>query len=282
MRTHSVVGGGGTRLHVEETGTPGGRPILFIHGFSQSHLAWGAQLESDLGDEFRLVAPDLRGHGRSEKPRDAYGDGRLWADDIRAVIDALGLDRPLLCGWSYGGIIIGDYLRAYGEDAIGGVHLVGAATKLGSADALALIGAGFLELVPGLCSTDAEESVGALATFLRRCVHEEPPAADFYRMLGYNAVVPPHVRAGLLGRAVSNDDLLPRLRRPVLITHGDEDAIVLPAAAEHHARLVPHARVARYPGVGHAPFWEAAPRFNAELRAFARALREPQVAGSRA
>ena len=282
MRTYSVTGGGGIRLHVEETGTPEGQPILFIHGFSQSRLAWSKQLESDLGDEFRLVALDIRGHGLSEKPRDAYGDARLWADDLKAVIDTLGLAQPILCGWSYGGVIIGDYLRAYGEEAIGAVHLVGAATKLGGEDALALIGGGFLTLVPGFVSTDAEESIEALATFLRLCVHDEPPAQDFYRMLGYNAIVPPHVRQGLLSRALTNDDLLPRLRRPVLITHGDEDAIVLPAASDHHARLVPHARVLRYPNVGHAPFWEAAPRFNADLRAFARSLRDTPAATHRA
>ena len=269
MRTHAVTGGGGIRLHVEEAGNPDGQPVLFLHGFSQCRLAWGKQLASDLADDLRLVAPDLRGHGLSDKPRDAYGDPQLWADDVRAVIEALGLERPILVGWSYGGLVIGDYLRAYGEDRIGGINLVGAATKLGSEAALAVVGPEFLALVPAFCSTDAEESVRGLEAFVRLCVHGEPDPRDLYVVLGYNAVVPPHVRQGLLSRALDNDDVLARLSHPVLITHGVEDRVVLRAAAAKHAGSIPHARTSSYPGVGHAPFWEDAERFNRELRELA-------------
>ena len=51
---------------------------------------------------------DLRGHGLSDKPRDAYGDSRLWADDVASIIDALNLDRPVLSGWSYGPLVTMD------------------------------------------------------------------------------------------------------------------------------------------------------------------------------
>ena len=79
MKHHRITGGG-TQLHVAETGNPDGRPILFIHGFSQCSLSWGRQLSSDLADDDRLIAMDLRGHGQSDKPRDAYGESKLWAD----------------------------------------------------------------------------------------------------------------------------------------------------------------------------------------------------------
>src|SRR5215207_7412082 len=131
MERTYITGGGGTRLHVVETGNPRGRPILFLHGFSQCWLTWSRQMESDLAQEHRLVAMDLRGHGLSEKPRDAYGDSRLWAEDICAVIRSRGLERPVLCGWSYGALVILDYLRHFGEAGVGGLHLVDAITKLG-------------------------------------------------------------------------------------------------------------------------------------------------------
>jgi non-heme chloroperoxidase len=92
MKNHSVIGGGGLKLHVQETGNPDGKPILFIHGFSQCRLAWNKQMHSDLATDFRLIAMDIRGHGLSEKPRDAYGDSRMWADDVHAVMAALRLD----------------------------------------------------------------------------------------------------------------------------------------------------------------------------------------------
>lgn len=62
-------------------GVPDGSPILFIHGYAQSHLAWSAQYESALAGEFRMVAMDLRGHGDSAKPltQTFYTDSSLWA-----------------------------------------------------------------------------------------------------------------------------------------------------------------------------------------------------------
>jgi non-heme chloroperoxidase len=266
MRTHTVTGGGGCQLHVEEVGNPDGRPILFIHGFSQCRLSWSRQVQSDLADDFRLVAIDTRGHGLSDKPRDAYGDSQLWADDIQAIITTLALDRPILSGWSYGGVIICDYVRTYGEDRIGGINLVSAITKVGTDPALSVLTPEFQALVPGFFSNDAMESVGALEALLRMVFHEVPSPTDFYAMLGFNAIVPPYVREALFSRSLENDDLLPRLRKPVLITHGQDDAIVLPAAAEQHAAATSHARLSLYPRVGHAPFWEDADRFNRELR----------------
>jgi pimeloyl-ACP methyl ester carboxylesterase len=65
---------------------------------------------------------DLRRHGQSEKPRDGYADSRLWADDVDAVIQALKLDRPVLCGWSYRPLVILDYVRHYGKEAVGGMN----------------------------------------------------------------------------------------------------------------------------------------------------------------
>jgi pimeloyl-ACP methyl ester carboxylesterase len=266
MGTYTVTGGGGCQLHVEEAGNPEGRPILFIHGYSQCRLSWSRQMQSDLADDFRLVAIDNRGHGLSDKPRDAYGDSKLWADDIQAVITTLGLDRPILSGWSYGGVIIFDYVRTYGEDRIGGINIVAAISKLGTERALSVITPEFLALAPGFFSNDAMESVGALEALLRMVFYEVPAPADFYAMLGFNAIVPPHVREALFSRSLENDDLLAQIRKPVLITHGQDDAIVRPTAAEQHAAAIPHARLSLYPRVGHAPFWEDADRFNRELR----------------
>jgi non-heme chloroperoxidase len=101
-RNHRVTGGAGVTLHVEETGNPAGHPVLFVHGLSQCRLAWDRQLRSGLGRDLRLVAMDLRGHGLSEKTRDAYGDPSAWAADIHTVVTELGMERPILCAWSYG------------------------------------------------------------------------------------------------------------------------------------------------------------------------------------
>jgi len=147
MKIHTVQGGGGLRLHVREWGHEDGPPILFLHGWSQSHLCWDKQYESPLRDEFRIVACDLRGHGMSEAPPGPgpYTDATLWADDVAAIIDQLRLNRPVLVGWSYGAFVICDYIRAHGQGRIGAIDFAAGAVKLGETAFGALIGPGFLD-----------------------------------------------------------------------------------------------------------------------------------------
>ena len=269
MITHTIVGGGGLKLNVYEAGERDGRPILFIHGFSQSARAWRRQMQSDLARECRLVAMDIRGHGSSEKPRGVYGDSRLWAEDVHAVITTLGLHAPILSGWSYGGVIMSDYLGAFGEDHISGTQWVGAVSRLG--DPLVqggFLGAEFLSLVPGFFSERVAESAEALERFLRLSVHHESSVDDFYSFLGYNTVVPPHVREGLFTRSLDNDAAVQRLRKPMLLIHGERDRIVSPRMSTHLRALGRDAELSMYPDVGHMPFWEAPDRFNRELKNF--------------
>jgi non-heme chloroperoxidase len=268
MKHHTIIGGGGTRLHVVEAGNPRGQAILFIHGFSQCWLAWERQLNSDLARDFRLVAMDMRGHGASDVPRDAYSDSRLWADDIDAVIRELALNRPILCGWSYGPLVILDYIRHYGEERISGIHFVDAITKLGSEAALSVLTPEVLALVPGLFASDAEESVRTLQSFLGMFFAREQSATDLYTMLGYNASVLPSVRQALFSRVFDNDDLLPKIHKPVLITHGAADAVVKKEVVEQHRASIAHAQIDMMADAGHAAFWDDAPTFNARLAKF--------------
>src|SRR5258708_786032 len=63
MKSHMVTGGGGARLHVVEAGRPKGPAMVFIHGFSQSSLAWTRQLNSQFADSYRPLALHMRVHG---------------------------------------------------------------------------------------------------------------------------------------------------------------------------------------------------------------------------
>jgi non-heme chloroperoxidase len=272
MKSHKITGGGDVQLHLVETGNPKGRPIIFIHGFSQCSLAWSRQFNSDLAETYRLIAMDMRGHGLSDKPREGYTDSKLWADDVNAVIHALNLDHPILCGWSYGPLVILDYIRHYGDDAIGGINLVGAVTKLGTEQAMSVLTPEFLALVPGFFATDGEESVRSLKSLILMFFAQEPPAQDLYLMLGYNVSVPPYVRQALFSRSFDNDDLLPKIRRPVLITHAADDAIVRSAAVDQHKAGIAQAQIEMMRNVGHACFWDDAATFNRRLRAFAGSL----------
>ena len=267
MKAHTVRGGGGLRLHVREWGRPDGPPILLIHGWSQSHLCWARQYESALAEEFRLVAYDLRGHGMSEAPLgpDHYTDGRRWADDLAAVIDQLGLDRPVLVGWSYGGYIICDYVRAHGQDRIGAIDFVGAVTTLGEAAFGTLIGPGFLDHVPDATADDLPSNIWAMRAMVRAFPARPLPPDEVEPLLCSSMTVPARIRASLLAREIDGDDVLRTLRVPLLVTHGRADTVVLPAMAEHVLATCPTAEPSWYDGAGHTTFLEVPDRFNREL-----------------
>jgi non-heme chloroperoxidase len=275
MQVHTVTGGGGLRLHVREWGDPTGPPILFIHGWSQNHLCWASQYESSLADEFRLIAFDLRGHGMSEAPLEPayYTDGRLWADDLAAIIDHLALDRTVLVGWSYGAFVICDYVRAHGEDRIAAINFVEGVVKLGSAAFGTLIGPGFLDNFAGATADDLPTNIAAMRSFVRACLATPLPAADVETALCWNIVVPARVRANLAAREIDDDDVVRALTVPVLVTHGRADTVALPAMAEHILATCPVAEASWYDGVGHAPHLEDSDRFNRELAALTVRLR---------
>jgi non-heme chloroperoxidase len=218
------------------------------------------------------VAFDNRGHGMSDKPLEPrhYTDGRLWADDVAAVLEQLQLERPVVVGWSYGGFVICDYLREYGEDAIAGVHLVGGAVSLGESAFGTFIGPGFLEPFADIVSDDLSANIAGLRRFLHGVPARPLPPADLEAALVWNAVVPPPVRANLGARTIDSDDVLARLTVPTLVTHGCADSVILPAMAEHVLAACRVAEASWYADEGHAPHMEAPERFNDELAAFVR------------
>jgi pimeloyl-ACP methyl ester carboxylesterase len=272
MKRHTVPGGASLRLHVREWGQADGPAILFIHGWSQNHLSWAKQYDSSLADEFRLVAYDLRGHGMSEAPLEPehYTDERLWADDVKAIIEQLGLDQPVLVGWSYGALVIADYVRAHGQDRISAINFTGGAAKLGEAVLGTMIGPGFLDHFADITGDDLPTRIAAMRSFVRACVVKPVSADDVETAACSGVVVPAAILANLAAREIDSDDVLGALTVPLLVSHGEADSVALPAMAEHILATCPTAEASWYDGVGHVPHLEEPERFNSELAALAR------------
>ncbi len=112
----------------------------------------------------------------------------------------------------------------------------------------------------------------SLDSLIRLCFATELSAMDRYLMLGYNLSVPPYVREAMFARSFDNDDLLPRLEIPVLITQGDKDAVVKSSVIDQQMARIAHARVRPIENAGHACFWDEAPAYNRCLREFSEAM----------
>jgi hypothetical protein len=128
-----------------------------------------------------------------------------------------------------------------------------------------------------MASDDLATNIAATRAFLRDCFSKQPSQDEFEMMLSFNMMVPPKVRLGLSNRPLEVDDLLKSLRLPVLVTHGSEDKNSNLIAAEYTAKMIPGAKLSVYQGIGHSPFFEDAPRFNAELAAFVRQRSEGEL-----
>jgi non-heme chloroperoxidase len=250
----------GVRLSVRESGPVDAPAVVLVHGWAQSGEVWPAQ------PLLRTFAVDLRGHGGSEVAEGGYRDSAVWAADLKAVVDHVG--RPVvLVGWSYGGVVIADYLRFYGTARVSGVVLVGAVTELGSGRPGGVTGKVMRAALPAAFSDDPGVAVPALSGFCR----DQAPGLSgevVQRMVGTALRVPPRVRRELFRRDVDSAVVLKSVDKPTLVVHGTADEVVDPAAGEYAAALIPGADLRRYDGVAHSPFLEQPERFAADLSGF--------------
>jgi pimeloyl-ACP methyl ester carboxylesterase len=119
--TDRAVPGDGVTLHARDWGD-GGRAVVLLHGLASNARIWDGVASRLAGAGLRAVALDLRGHGESDQPDDGY-DFAAVCRDLRAALDDLALDRPVLVGHSWGANVALQY-AAEGSGGLAGLALV--------------------------------------------------------------------------------------------------------------------------------------------------------------
>ena len=272
MQTRTVDLGGVT-LIVDETGH-GGRPVMLVHGFTASADEVGGVL-GPLGDRgWHAVAPDLRGHGRSDRPTDpdAYSF-ELLAGDVVALADDLGWERFALLGHSMGGAVAQLVALGHPERL---TALVLASTFHGP--------------VPGITSelvelgrwVVREAGMGGLADAMEARRAENPESVAAVERLqeaapGYAedsrarlVATSPDMWMALAPRFVEQDDRLERLATlevPTAVIVGELDGTFFDDC-RRLAAAIPGATLTVIPGAGHVPqleqpeaWWAAVSQF---------------------
>jgi pimeloyl-ACP methyl ester carboxylesterase len=253
-------------LDVAYTDEGGGAPLLLVHGFPLSRLAWGRQVEAFKG-ECRVLAPDLRGLGESEATPGAVSMAS-FARDLHALLEALQVGPVVLAGHSMGGYVALAFAHAYPE-ALRGLVLVG--TKAGADTPEAA--AGRRALADKVRVEGVEAVVGAMAPKMLAAAHTDAALAEVVR--GFMAASRPSgVMAALLGMAGREDagPWLASIKVPTLVVAGAEDTIIPPAESEALTKAIPGARLALVPEAGHLVPFEQPEAFNGLLRAFLASL----------
>ena len=93
----------GFRMHVAEAGDPSSDPLFLLHGWPQHWWCWHKVIPA-LSEHYRVICPDLRGHGWSDAPQTGYDKPQLMSDVV-ALLDAMGLDRVRLVGHDWGAMV---------------------------------------------------------------------------------------------------------------------------------------------------------------------------------
>jgi pimeloyl-ACP methyl ester carboxylesterase len=269
-----VEGYGGVPLNVMTAGDPNNPGILLIHGMAQASQAFRLQFESDLADEFYLVAFDMRGHGLSGKPwqPELLTPSQAWAGDVAAVMAVTGLTKPVVVGWSYGGFVVSDYVRHYGVDNLAGVNLVGSLGGLvprspfpPSDDIKEM-----LENSARTRSMNMQDNIVAAnntaATFFTDTMTETDKDAQ----VAMGLMMPAYVRRAMAGRKLDNTDIVDQMNIPMLLSRGSGDIMMPANDSEVAMNTLSDAEFSFYEDTGHLPFFQHPERYNKELAAFVR------------
>jgi len=259
----------GVQVYVEDLNPQGAHTILFLHGWPLNGNAYEYQLEHLPKMGFRCLAMDTRGFGRSDRPWHGYDYNRL-ADDVRAVIDAFGLEGITLAGHSMGGAIAIRYMARHGGKGVSRLALFGAAAP------------SFVRR-PDFPYGKTRDEVNALIeqgyrsrpTMLRAFgdmffYRYVPPAlGDWFFGLGLEAAGWATMQCLVTLRDSTMFGDLGRVRVPTLILHGVHDMICPFALGEMQHRGIRGSTLVPFEESGHGLFWEQREKFNSELAGFA-------------
>ena len=240
------VPAGDVELAVDVRGE--GLPVLFVHGFPFDRTVWRHQLATL--SRVRRIAPDFRGVGDSGAPPGADGYSLTrYADDLVAVLEAVGVRQAVLCGLSMGGYVIFELLRRHPERV---KALILADTKPEPDSTEAKRGR---EELTQVAQRDGQDAVieRLLPRLLAAATQAtQPEVAGQVREMAHRWSVPGLVGAlRTLRDRPDSTDTLRDVRVPTLVLVGSEDQIAPPDTARAMAQLIPGAQCHVVPAAGH-------------------------------
>ncbi|PKG23894.1 alpha/beta fold hydrolase [Niallia nealsonii] len=252
-------------LYVEDIGE--GQPIVLIHGWPLSQQTFEYQL-NELPKHARVVAIDLRGHGKSDCPIDGYTYDRM-ADDIRAVIDALDLNNIVLAGFSMGGPIAVRYMTRYAGYRVEKLVLMAAAAPVFTQRVDYPYGMKKAEVDELIQQIEADRPL-ALAGFGKKFFNSDisKPFSNWFQQIALSASSYGTIQAAV---SLRDEDLrieLPAIQVPTLIMHGKKDQICPFEFALEMGELLPNAKLIPFENSGHGLFYDEKEEFNNQLVQF--------------
>ena len=267
----------GVEIFYKDWGPRDAQVIFFHHGWPLSADDWDAQMLFFLGQGFRVVAHDRRGHGRSTQVWDGH-DMNHYADDVAAVVKELGVEGAVHVGHSTGGGEVVRHIARHGEDRVTKAVLIAAVPPLMVKT----------ETNPEGTPKSVFDDFQAKLAANRAQFYHDVPAGPFYgfnRLLAKSSepVIRNWWRQGMMGSAKAHYDGivafsqtdftedLKQITVPTLVMHSKDDQIVPYAASGPlSAKLLRNGTLKTYDGFPHGMPTTEAETINADLLAFIR------------
>jgi 3-oxoadipate enol-lactonase len=240
----------GIELYYEVHGE--GPALVLAHGGGGSHLSWWQNVP-ELSRRFRCVTFDHRGFGASRDVAEGPGP-TAFVEDLRQLLDHLGIERAALAGQSMGGWTVLGFATAF-PDRVGALMLCD--TTAGMDDP---------EIIREQ-SKLREMSKGGLANILTRAYAADFPTREpvrcflYQQISGLNTHVPPNLLSVLLNTKHQVNPIVD-WRTPTMLIVGEEDALAPAHVMEMMSRRIPQARFVKIPGAGHSAYFEKPEEFN--------------------
>lgn len=235
----------GIRLAYERRGT--GSPMVLLHGYPLDHQIWD-DIAPLLADTFELIIPDLRGFGGSSTV-DSFSAMEDYAADIAALLDQLEIQKAAIVGHSMGGYVALAFARLY-PDRVTGLGLVSSQVLADAPDrkegryksAAEVADKGIDGVVAAM--TPKFTSDARLQEFAKQVMERQQPA-------GYIGALK------AMAERVDSTPLLSSITVPVVLVHGDADALIPIDRAREVKSAIPGAHLVEISGAGHVPMLES-------------------------
>jgi pimeloyl-ACP methyl ester carboxylesterase len=266
-RAPYVTARDGTKLFVQDWGS--GQPVLLLSAWTFDASSWGSQIAALNAKGFRCVAPDRRGHGRSEMPSTGY-DLDTLTDDVAAVIEQRDLRDVTLVGFSMGTAEAVNYLGRYGSDRIARLVLVAPTTPflVKTEDNPDAVPRAMIEADTAAVARDFAKWIAA-----NEAAFFTPDTPEITRTWIREMMLSVPLPVALACRkTIAFSDLraaAARIDRPTLILHGDKDASApLPLTGAKTAKLIKGSKLIVYEGAPHPLPLTHSERLMADMLAF--------------
>ncbi len=262
----------GINLHYRIAGK--GKSIILVHGWAMNSHVWKYQVD-ELSRDFQVIAVDLRGHGKSAfsfQPS-AFSLFNIFVQDLKGLVDSLGIKKIIPAGWSMASFIIARYYFKYPEDVeklifIGGTPRFVSENGYPHGQHKTMI-----KRLKQNLKRDYKKHIKDFCGkfFMSGEEIEKNRSAEIEKILFNDDFPPPEETAFQTLYSLINDDIRNRLKdikAPVLIVHGDIDKICPTGAGRYMAGEMQDSKLVILKGAGHAPFLTQPEKVNKEIKEF--------------